>query len=707
MAVCCHSHLKKKKGSRHMKRVGIDLGTTYTEVSYYDTNGERAQIIKNKYGNVMTPSVVGINDDGKLCYGDDAKELQEIGEGETVSFYKREMGNKSWKVQLGDSTYNAEDLSAIFLRNLINELNEGKSEKITEAVITVPAYFNELQRSATARAGETAGLKVLDIVNEPTAAAVAFGLNKGNHNGTYMVYDLGGGTFDVTIVKITNSDIETVGTTGDHRLGGKNWDDAILEYVADLFNDEFDCDLLAETDDMYDLLVRAEKLKKNLTEKTSDSITIIHNGKRGKYTVTREMFNQITESYMYKTELLCNNLLEEVKMNWQQISGVLLVGGSTKMVMVHDFVKRMSGKEPVYGVNVNEAVSLGAAIVAEMYSAEEIMKIAGRPQAIGGRPQTIGGRNFIDATAHALGRLQITKDGNHFFNDIMINKNTKIPCEVTKPSLISAKACRRGESDLYILQGDLYEPQHNIILEKRVIEGIEIVGNKDVIIDVTYKYDKGGRVQVEAVQQNNRKKLGIRTELLPEDMSWMAGNPNDMPAQKGANEMDVVMCLDTSGSMYGAREEVKKAAKEFVNQLDFSYAKVAIVEFETDVHLRLPLTDSKRDVIDTIESMGSGGGTEEPMSKAYELLSGKDSIKYVVVLTDGEWCNADRAKRIANNCKKEEIDIISIGLGSCDYSFLNSISTTDAVTVDPGQLVSTFSTVGREIAKKSNAIRGF
>lgn len=692
-------------------RVGIDLGTTYSTVAYFDKNLQKPMIIKNKYGSNITPSVVGFTRDGKAKYGDDAKELQEFNEGDTASFYKREMGNTAFKLKLNDSTYSAEDLSAMFLNALIADMNEDRTEhdKITEAIITVPAYFNFYQREATKRAGESAGLKVLGIVNEPTAAAIAFGLTKDRY-GTYLVYDLGGGTFDVTVVRIDKNGIETLGTDGDHKLGGKDWDDELLMYVTDQFNDEYGGNVLDEVDSPYDLLVAVEKLKKDLSNRESASISILSNGNRGRYTVTRDEFNDITEVLMDRTELLCNNLLKSIKMEWTDIDGVLLVGGSTRMTMVHDFVKKMSGKDPIVGINVDEAVAIGAALETEMFNQaeEKVFSIGGKTSknefTIGGRAidevgLALGGRRVSDVTAHSMGRLQITPDRSRFFNDIMIEINSAIPTKVTKPSLIKAGSLRNGETEIYVLQGENDRPLDNVILEKQVIGGIEATKNKDIIIDVTYEYTLDGMVLVSAVQKDNNKMLTVHSETLPEDMSWTDLDPDSIPPIGPANGLEIVMCLDTSGSMYNSMDKVRDAGLEFINNLDFAYTKVAILEFESYVHQRLGLTDKKQEIKNVLNTLNDGGGTQEPMTKAYQLLSGHDAMRYIVVMTDGEWCGADTALMYADKCRQEGIEIIAMGIGSgINKSFLNRLATTDAILADTHNMVQRFSSIGQAIA---------
>lgn len=689
-------------------RVGIDLGTTYSSIAYYDELSGKPVIIKNRYGHTGTPSVLCFDADGSVLYGEEAKELQEFGDANTVAFYKRYMGDEDFNPSFWGKSYTAEALSGIFLSRFVEEISTQIGEKITEAVITVPAYFNDYQRKATERAGQAAGLKVLRIINEPTAAAIAFGLDRLKGDNTYLVYDLGGGTFDVTIVNLSAGGIRVIGTDGDHRLGGKDWDDMLAVHIAERFADEYGVSLLEESEEFYELLIKCEKAKKELSSKEQTNISLSAKGVKAKYTISLEEFNRITESLMEATRQLCSGLLKKCAMEWEELDGVLLVGGSTRMRMVQEFVKKMSHKEPVYGINADEAVASGAAIQAQIdaHDQDEITYFLGSRQE--GLP-TLGAANIIDVTGHALGRLQIRADRSAFFNDIMIPANSSIPCSVTRPTLIHARGCRNGETDVYVLQGDSPVPLETTILEKQVVSGIETAGRKEVIVDITYHYDRSGTVKIEAMQRDTGKALSVRSQRLPEDLSWMgeapdAGKPQPKPAT-------VILCMDTSGSMCGCLEEAKEAAKNLVTSLDLSHTSVGVISFETTVDILLRPTKDEDAVFRTIDSLQYGGATEEPLTMAYQLLQKFATDRYIVVLTDGEWSGESTARSISNSCRKEGIEIMAVGIGSgVNEDFLRTITTVDDMEVltEIGSMVSAFGNIGQEIARRSSVgLRGF
>jgi molecular chaperone DnaK len=276
----------------HMK-VGIDLGTTYSTVARYDKKTSRPEIVNNSFEKELTPSVICFLDNGEILIGEDAKDMQAGGAGVVAASFKRGMGDNSFTVEANGKTYTAEELSAMLLKKLIADAEAKVGEKIDSVVITVPAYFNDFQRTATIRAGEACGVKVLKIINEPTSAAISYGYNR-ETNKTVLVYDLGGGTFDVTLVKINKGNIQVLGTDGNHILGGKDWDAAIAKYVCEQFLDEFGVDPRDDESTKNELIVASENYKKVLTKTDSVTIQMKYDGNAGKYTLTRDQFDSQT-----------------------------------------------------------------------------------------------------------------------------------------------------------------------------------------------------------------------------------------------------------------------------------------------------------------------------------------------------------------------------------------------------------------------------
>src|SRR4051812_4751281 len=353
------------------KAVGIDLGTTFSAVAHIDAYG-KPQIIPNAENERITPSVM-LFDGANVVVGTLAKS-NSVSEPEKIAdFVKREMGKSKQQFQreFGGKMYAAEELSALILKKLKNDAEKYLKETVTDAVITVPAYFNDAERTATITAGQLAGLNVLQIINEPTAAALAYGLDKLGEDQTVFVFDLGGGTFDVTIMKIENHKLDIIATNGDHRLGGKDWDDIIVNFVAEEFDKEHGENPLLDLQSYQDLQSRALAAKIQLSSRPRTTIVHSHNGKSVKVELTREQFETRTRHLIEKCKTICEIVLEEAKLGWSDVQKVLLVGGMTRMPMVREMIAHLSGASLVDEVNPDEAVAVGAAVQAVLSLLQE------------------------------------------------------------------------------------------------------------------------------------------------------------------------------------------------------------------------------------------------------------------------------------------------------------------------------------------------
>ncbi|CAN5474562.1 Hsp70 family protein [soil metagenome] len=353
------------------KAIGIDLGTTFSAVAHIDAYG-KPQIIPNADSERITPSVI-LFDSGNVVVGTVAKNNCVAEPERIVDFVKREMGKPKEQFQrrFGDKAYSAEELSALILTKLKADAEKYLKEPVTDAVITVPAYFNDAERIATITAGQLAGLNVLQIINEPTAAAVAYGLDKLDNDQTVFVFDLGGGTFDVTIMKIEGHKIEMLATNGDHRLGGKDWDDVIVNMVAEEFDREHGENPLLDLQSYQDLQSRALAAKIQLSSRSRTAIVHSYNGKSVKVELTREDFEQRTLHLIEKCKAICEIVMQEAKLEWSDMTKVLLVGGMTRMPMVREMIAQLSPVPVAEDVNADEAVAIGAAIQAILVMLEE------------------------------------------------------------------------------------------------------------------------------------------------------------------------------------------------------------------------------------------------------------------------------------------------------------------------------------------------
>ncbi|MFL6530558.1 MAG: Hsp70 family protein, partial [Chthoniobacterales bacterium] len=350
----------------HRKAIGIDLGTTFSAVAHIDTYG-KPQIIPNAESERITPSVILFETDsavvGTLAKNSAVAEPEHI-----VDFVKREMGKPrdQFSRELNGKSYSAEELSALIVKKLKNDAEKFLKEEVTDAVITVPAYFNDAERTATITAGQLAGLNILQIINEPTAAAVAYGLDKLDEDQTIFVFDLGGGTFDVTIMRIAGHKMTMLATNGDHRLGGKDWDDVIVNYVAEEFDREHGENPLVDLQSYQDLHSRALAAKIQLSTRPKTAVIHGYNGKSIKVEMTREDFEKRTRHLVENCKAICELVMQEAKMEWSQIDKVLLVGGMTRMPMVREMIEELAPVPIATDVSPDEAVAVGAAIQATL-----------------------------------------------------------------------------------------------------------------------------------------------------------------------------------------------------------------------------------------------------------------------------------------------------------------------------------------------------
>ncbi len=697
---------------RKNMRVGIDLGTTYCAIAKVDEKTGKASVIKNSYGLSTTPSVLYFEQDGSIIHGQEAKDYYEEGNPETEAYFKYKMGDPNFEAEHYGKSYLAEDLAAELLKGLIKEAEEECGEKITEAIITVPAYFEDPKRKATIRAGEKAGVKVLGVINEPTAAVFAYGIHEKEENKTIMIYDLGGGTFDITIAKVTKKDIKVLGSDGDHELGGRDWDHAIVEYISNLFYDEFDIMVDEDYEFNNTLRVLAEKTKKSLASKKSETIKIDYRGRKAVYTLTEEKFEEISAYLVERTENVIKKLFEELFMDWSDIDGVILVGGSTRMKMIRNFVEKISGKKPYDGVNPDLSVAIGAAIRANID--ENGNPIKKRVYIGGGKQERIyqiaGAKSIQEATSHSLGMITETKNREKYINNIMIAKNSSVPAKYSETyHLRVGRDERENHLDVYMIQGESKEltyPLNGVCLGKYVFSGIKNTGNREEDIIVTYEYNRDSVVSVEAIQKNTGKNLKLSVEAIEDDMSWVILSPKDRDGgrTKINSEIDIVLAIDLSGSMSSALDQVKDAAKSFVDQFDLNYTRIGIVGFASRVAILGKLSSDKKKLYRTIDKMNIsdelGYGTSViPFSISKSMLEDKDRIKYIFVLTDGAWSHQNQAIHEAKQLWRENIDIIAVGFAQADRKFLHSIASKDefAQLTDLSNLVETFTGIARKM----------
>ena len=421
------------------KVVGIDFGTTFSAIAHINEHGQ-SEIIPNLENERITPSII-MFEDTLVTVGKIAKQNARAVPEQIVEFVKREMGKSKAEFfrSFNDKDYSPEELAALILTKLKQDAETYLNEEVTDAVITVPAYFHDAEREATRNAGKIAGLNVLQILNEPTAAALAYGIDQLGSDQNVFVFDLGGGTFDVTIMKVSESEIQMLATNGDHRLGGKDWDDKIITHVAEMFEIEHGENPLADLHTYQDLQLEAIGAKESLSLRQRALIVCGYNGKTTRVELTREKFEELTADLLERCRTLCDVVLSEADMTWENIDKTLLVGGSTRMPMVQEMINTISGKEiNPHEVNPDEVVAIGAAIQGTLRQLTEgTPETVDMPDAVidrflgqDGEPKV----TVTDGATHNLGLVILNPQREHIVH-VMIPKMTAIPCEISNKFL--------------------------------------------------------------------------------------------------------------------------------------------------------------------------------------------------------------------------------------------------------------------------------
>jgi molecular chaperone DnaK len=672
-----------------MSAVGIDLGTTISSVARADDVGH-VTLARLRDGSPRLRSVVAIETDGRIVVGDEAQSLAQLEPASAFAFFKRQMGT-SWSVPHAGREWTAPALSAEVLKAALSDVEAQFGGRPRQAAITIPAYFGDDARRATLEAGALAGLDVVALPHEPTAACLAYEPDA-QQTTTQLVYDLGGGTFDVSVVRFGPREAEVLATAGDDQLGGKDWDDVLVDLIADRLEAETGVDARDDAYAAVDLLERAREAKHALSRLERVAVTVPLGGRLARVDVTRAEFEALAAPLCLKTEAVLERVLRDVG-GPEALDAVLLVGGSTRMPRCRDTLVRTTGIEPRAGIDPDAAVAIGAARVART---EQVRR--GNGHAVSLTKQRV----VRDVTAHALGFVVVAADGSRYVNEIMIARNAPIPAQAVKRHTLSVARDQAGVLDVYMLQGEAERPLDTNPLGRWTFEGVPGSRRGKVDVDVSYEYDEDGVVHVSAAA-GGKPLASPRIDRDDRDLRWTEEDPatHQVPA------LAVALVIDVSGSMSGAPlDEAKEACVGFIDVLEEAGVTdhMMLVPFGSSAHVAAPLGASPRELRAATAQLSVQGSTNmaHGLAVAWGGLARAEGRRVIVLLTDGAPDSRADTLNERNEIVRGDGEIIARGVRGADAGFLKQLDSGSEL-LGAGELAHSFRGIARQLANTGSA----
>lgn len=690
------------------KPVGIDLGTTNSVIAYCPYDGV-PEVIPNADGQTITPSVIAFDPDDGPIVGRQAAQTFGYGFSPGAALFKRQMGIAGAFVSHGGTDYSPEDLSAMVLRRLADDAVAVLGGRPEQAVITVPAYFRNKEREATQRAAILAGIDCLQLINEPTAAAITFQLNFDGPAGRVLVYDLGGGTFDVSILE-SGELSEVLVSRGDPNLGGADWDKVLMALIAERAADIFDNDALEEPALLLALRREAEAAKLRLSAMPRVNVSLLHNGQSLMCELSRRDFEEASAGLVEATLAMTYEALAAIGVGPDGIDDVLLVGGSTRMPMIETALTAHFRKPPLKTVNPDEAVALGAALRANLLDQAGNRGLV----ALSSEAEDHRGLAAItDITNFSLGVVAVSEDGAAYVNQIIIPRGAALPAEGIQTFRHVFRAGETAQLETYVTQGEGAVPADVSLIGLYALDTLPgVTDGKPSEIEISYTYDASGIGSA-------RARLVGRSEWVTMDRSEVedtahARFADPPPRQKAAEPVSILMIFDVSGSMTGDPiKDARDAANRFVDVFDPELVEIGIGVVADRTEILLEPTKNYRLVrraIDSIDVNAANvgfGNAGQPFDDIDRVLSRRTGASTALVLADGVWSNQAHAVTRAKACQKHGIDIVAIGFGGADKNFLDEISSADELSlkVDQDDLVATFGSIAQVVSRRSGLTR--